>query len=77
MTGRGLGVTPYGTPRVKTLRPERGRAAITHAWVRVLRAHTRRGGAILLIEDLHWACSALIAALIEIEPAAVALRRSV
>ena len=35
-------------------------AAITHAWARLLSAHTRRGGAILVIEDLHWAGSALI-----------------
>jgi DNA-binding CsgD family transcriptional regulator/tetratricopeptide (TPR) repeat protein len=41
-------------------------AAITHAWVRFLRAHTRRGGAILVIEDLHWAGSALIATLSQI-----------
>jgi DNA-binding NarL/FixJ family response regulator len=38
-------------------------AAITRAWGRFLRAHTRRGGAILVIEDLHWAGSALISAL--------------
>jgi DNA-binding NarL/FixJ family response regulator len=38
-------------------------AAITRAWGRFLTAHSRRGGAILVIEDLHWAGSALISAL--------------
>jgi DNA-binding CsgD family transcriptional regulator len=38
-------------------------AAITRAWGRFLSAYTRRGGAILVIEDLHWAGSALISAL--------------
>jgi DNA-binding NarL/FixJ family response regulator len=38
-------------------------AAITHAWASFIRAYTRRGGAILIIEDLHWAGSALISAL--------------
>ena len=38
-------------------------AAITRAWGRFLGAHSRRGGAILVIEDLHWAGSALISAL--------------
>ena len=38
-------------------------AAITRAWGRFLTAHTRRGGAILVIEDLHWAGSPLISAL--------------
>ena len=37
--------------------------AINHAWTRFLNAYTRRGGAILVIEDLHWAGSALISAL--------------
>jgi DNA-binding NarL/FixJ family response regulator len=38
-------------------------AAITRAWGRFLTAHSQRGGAILVIEDLHWAGSALISAL--------------
>ncbi len=38
-------------------------AAITRAWGQFLTAHSRRGGAILVIEDLHWAGSALISAL--------------
>jgi DNA-binding NarL/FixJ family response regulator len=38
-------------------------AAITRSWAGFLRAHTRRGVAILVIEDLHWAGSALITAL--------------
>ena len=36
---------------------------ITLAWARFLKAHARRGGAILVIEDLHWASSALISSL--------------
>ena len=37
--------------------------AINQAWTRFLQSYTRRGGAILVIEDLHWAGSALISAL--------------
>jgi DNA-binding NarL/FixJ family response regulator len=37
--------------------------AINSAWARFFKSYTRRGGAILVIEDLHWAGSALISAL--------------
>lgn len=37
--------------------------AINNAWGNFLRSYTQRGGAILVIEDLHWAGSALISAL--------------
>jgi len=37
--------------------------AINQAWTRFLDSYTRRGGAMLVIEDLHWAGSALISAL--------------
>ena len=37
--------------------------AINNAWTQFLRSYTQRGGAILVIEDLHWAGSALISAL--------------
>ncbi len=38
-------------------------AAITWAWVQFLRSFAHRGGAILVIEDLHWAGSALTSTL--------------
>jgi DNA-binding NarL/FixJ family response regulator len=38
-------------------------SAINKAWGRFFRAYTRRGGAILVIEDLHWAGAALVSAL--------------
>ncbi|HET9520783.1 MAG TPA: AAA family ATPase [Candidatus Limnocylindrales bacterium] len=56
------GIVIPGNP-LERVEPRVVPAAITHAWGRFLRAHTRRGGAILVIEDLHWAGSALITAL--------------
>jgi DNA-binding NarL/FixJ family response regulator len=46
----------HGEPRFVPL-------AINHAWGQFLQSYTKRGGAILVIEDLHWAGSALISAL--------------
>ncbi len=56
------GIVIPGNP-LERVEPRVVPMAITHAWGRFLRAYTQRGGAILVIEDLHWAGSALISAL--------------
>ncbi|HEU4918923.1 MAG TPA: AAA family ATPase [Candidatus Limnocylindrales bacterium] len=56
------GIVIPGNP-LERVEPRVVPPAIARAWARFLGAHARRGGAILLIEDLHWAGSALVSAL--------------
>jgi DNA-binding NarL/FixJ family response regulator len=56
------GIVIHGN-RLERAEPRIVPAAIARAWALFLGAKASRGGAILMIEDLHWAGSALISAL--------------
>jgi DNA-binding CsgD family transcriptional regulator/tetratricopeptide (TPR) repeat protein len=59
------GILVPGNP-LERAEPRGVPGAIAQSWARFLRAYTLRGGAILMIEDLHWAGSAIVSALPEI-----------
>ncbi len=56
------GIVIPGNPIDRT-EPRLVGMAITRAWGQFFGGYTRRGGTILVIEDLHWAGSALVSAL--------------